>query len=612
MPRKKEDIVEDLVIKRLRNEDASELEQQLKEHQPLRFTTLEGKGASPLKMFELFKGTGSVGKVANKMGFKVISLDFDPIYTPDIETDILKWDYKKWAKDNNFYPDYIWSSPPCNTFSILAYSLKERDTKTAVPKSARAKEGTAILHRTLEIIEYFQRQNPKMLLTIENPRGMMRHDAEMKKLPNRETTLYCLYGDFKRKPTDFWSNFPMELIPHDAKKCSGKNVVINLADLPKIEQRYSIPSRLIKQILSTAKKSYGSIPMKALKGSGFFGDLWDSAKALGSRIVSTGKAIVNVVSGKAPRQNLPPYVRSILTKEGDLPIVEMRVRRDPIQNAINLALNVTSSGKWNELKQRMGYDKFFHLALEVTVRVSESDNVNKRYVIEKNEVIQINEPKPYTNETESMLVPMNGKGATMNSLLKGSQTIQGAKFYEYDAFRNNCQDFVMSLLQGSGLGNTALFGFIKQPIGEVIAELPSFTQRLARGITDIGGIVDSLLYGEGGNKPTKKFAKQLAKLGISPVDYLAEARKRAKVLGIPENMLGFSSDPKKKLQIPNPDGKIIRFGQVGYGDYLLYKLSGDKEADKHRHMYLTRATKIKGKWKKDEYSPNSLAIAVLW
>lgn len=382
--------------------------------------------------------------------------------------------------------------------------------------------------------------------------------------------------------------------------------------MPRKNKKEELVEELVIKRLRNEDVSDVEKKLQKIKGAGFFGDLWDSAKALGTRVVSTVKAVANVVSGKAPRQNLPPYVRSLLAKEGDLPIVEMRVRRDPIQNMINTALNVTSSGKWNELKQRMGYDKFFHLGLEVTVRISESDNVNKRYVIEKNEVIQINEPKPYTNETESMVVPMGGKGATMNSLLKGSQAVQGAKFYEYDAFRNNCQDFVMSILTGNGFGTKAIYDFVKQPIGEVIAELPSFTQRLARGITDIGGIVDSLLYGEGGNKPRKKFAKQLAKWKISPMDYLAEARKKAKALGLPENMLGFSTNDTHKLQIPNPDGKIVRFGKVGMGDYIAYKLSGDTTADKHRHMYLSRATKIKGKWKNDEYSPNSLAIAILW
>ena len=30
-----------------------------------------------MELLELFKGTGSVGKVAKKMGFNVVSLDFD-------------------------------------------------------------------------------------------------------------------------------------------------------------------------------------------------------------------------------------------------------------------------------------------------------------------------------------------------------------------------------------------------------------------------------------------------------------------------------------------------------------------------------------------------------
>lgn len=39
---------------------------------------------------------------------------------------------------------------------------------------------------------------------------------------------------------------------------------------------------------------------------------------------------------------------------------------------------------------------------------------------------------------------------------------------------------------------------------------------------------------------------------------------------------------------------------------------GVDEAQKHRSAYLSRATKIKGDWAKDMYSPNSLAINILW
>lgn len=199
-----------------------------------------------MKLLELFKGTGSVGKVAKKMGFNdIVSIDFDPIYTPTIETDILKWNYKKFYKETKFLPDFIWASPPCNTFSPLAYPLKERNTQTAEPYSERAKIGTKILYKTLEIIDYFLKLNPNMGFCIENPRGMMRKDKKMEKM-HRETTLYCYYGDIKRKPTDFWSNFDMNLKPI-CEKCSN-NKIVGVVDLP-LNKRYSIPSKLIKQIL---------------------------------------------------------------------------------------------------------------------------------------------------------------------------------------------------------------------------------------------------------------------------------------------------------------------------------------------------------------------------
>ena len=203
-----------------------------------------------MKLLEIFKGTGSVGKVAKKLGYNVISLDYDEKFKPDIHTDILKWNYKKFVKDTGFIPDFIWASPPCNTFSAMVYPLRERNPQTAEPYSDRAKLGTKILYKTLTIINYFKKLNPKLKYTIENPRGMMRFDKRMKKLPNLETTAYCLYGDIKYKPTDFWSNFKMNLKPVIPPSGCKHEPITAL----KLTQRYSIPGKLIKQILTQSKK----------------------------------------------------------------------------------------------------------------------------------------------------------------------------------------------------------------------------------------------------------------------------------------------------------------------------------------------------------------------
>lgn len=356
-----------------------------------------------------------------------------------------------------------------------------------------------------------------------------------------------------------------------------------------------------------------------VKGAGFFGDLWDSTKrtvsstvdAVKTRVSDTVSSIRNVLADKAPRDRLPPSVRRLLSKIGDMPIVALRVRREPIQSALNSALNIISFGAWNTVRQKYQYDKFFHLQLECTIQISNQDNLTKKYILEKNAVIELTVASNPTSDTETIVVPLN-VGVTLNSLLEGAKKWLGTDFLKYDPFFSNCQDFVSALLRGSGLGNDEVFMFVKQPIDELIKEVPSWTGKVARALTDAGGVVDTVMYGQGKSKPMPKFAKQLEALGIKPIDYLAMAQKNAHKAGLAYNLLSFSTDNKHKLQIPNAEGKIVRFGASGLKDYLLYSMTHDEKADQRRSNYRKRAMKIKGDWSEDPYSPNSLALSVLW
>jgi len=201
-------------------------------------------------LLELFKGTGSVGKVAEKH-FNVVSLDNDPKAHPDILTDILKWDYKKFYNQTGFIPDFIWASPPCNTYSQCIYRLYERDPKTAEPFSERARNGTKILHQTIKIIEFFYKLNPNLIFVIENPKGMMRNDPAVKDFI-LNTTLYVLYGDNRRKHTDFFSNIDLELKPIDTPYTKK---IVQIHDIP-LNERYKIPPNLIKQIFKRFFEEY--------------------------------------------------------------------------------------------------------------------------------------------------------------------------------------------------------------------------------------------------------------------------------------------------------------------------------------------------------------------
>lgn len=99
--------------------------------------------------------------------------------------------------------------------------------------------------------------------------------------------------------------------------------------------------------------------------------------------------------------------------------------------------------------------------------------------------------------------------------------------------------------------------------------------------------------------------------------YMKEVLRKARANGY-NDPIDYADNDIHKLQITAPDGRIVRFGRKGYGDHIIWSMkekSGEVPkgfADEKRRLYRARATKIKGNWKDDKYSPNNLAIHILW
>jgi hypothetical protein len=151
-----------------------------------------------MNVLELFAGSRSVGKVAQKLSFNVYSSDIEQFGGIDYVTDILEFDPSKIP----FKPDIIWASCPCTAFSVAA--IGKNWTKVGddyISKNPRAEFGLKLVQKTLEIIEHF---NPTYFF-IENPRGMLRKMPIMADFPRQGVT-YCQYGDTRMKPTDIWTN----------------------------------------------------------------------------------------------------------------------------------------------------------------------------------------------------------------------------------------------------------------------------------------------------------------------------------------------------------------------------------------------------------------------
>ena len=91
-------------------------------------------------------------------------------------------------------------------------------------------------------------------------------------------------------------------------------------------------------------------------------------------------------------------------------------------------------------------------------------------------------------------------------------------------------------------------------------------------------------------------------------EYLKIAKQYAKKAGYKDwNSLKLANDGKHKLEL-----RGVKFGSINNNDYIIYRQHFPSIADTKRKQYLARACKIKGDWAKDRYSPNYLAISILW
>lgn len=152
-----------------------------------------------MKVLELFAGSRSFGKEAEKLGYNVFSVDWKPYENINWVGDIENLT----VNDIPFTPDVVWASPDCTTYSIAACSTHRENS--IYPKSEYAKKCDRVNLHFISLINEWLFVNPDLIFFIENPRGMLRKMPFMQGF-DRHTVWYCQYGDSRAKPTDIWTN----------------------------------------------------------------------------------------------------------------------------------------------------------------------------------------------------------------------------------------------------------------------------------------------------------------------------------------------------------------------------------------------------------------------
>ena len=222
-----------------------------------------------------------------------------------------------------------------------------------------------------------------------------------------------------------------------------------------------------------------------------------------------GSGLFDYIKNAVSITDYSATTKKLLDEYGKTQITRMTLRRVPISFAIDLALQGVSAGKWEQLKKKYGFDKFFHLSLVVYLKntweksaLRVGRKIPKQLSVEKLEVVSVNERVDPVEGQEEQEVPIpKGQKITLDGMFEKTRQRMGeTAFFAYSALgANNCQDFVSNLLQSEGLYREPEKQFVFQDLSELAKELPDSTHAISQGYTHALALANKYL-GIGGAK----------------------------------------------------------------------------------------------------------------
>jgi hypothetical protein len=206
----------------------------------------------------------------------------------------------------------------------------------------------------------------------------------------------------------------------------------------------------------------------------------DGLKDILHKVVKGVKYVGNKILD-AYLNTMPNNLKTFLLKYGDDTIRTLTIARVPINEAIRNVINIASKGELEKNMQYLNYDNIYHLQLVI----------NQTFILEKNSIIEVKPFGVYSPHTAVIRVPLN-INITISTFITHAIKKTGPQIFRYNPAGHNCQNFVMSLLDGSNLNNPILTNFILQDSTALLKNVPDLSK-----ITDIGALVDRVILGKG-------------------------------------------------------------------------------------------------------------------
>jgi hypothetical protein len=176
-----------------------------------------------------------------------------------------------------------------------------------------------------------------------------------------------------------------------------------------------------------------------------------------------------ILSGIDNPYNTPSrYVIEFLAKYGQYRIIGLQLCRSPLASVIRNLFNYATTGKFNEQLKIRGMDDIFHLWLNITLTNGIDTFTIKT---EKTSIVEFSDKDLIAKDCFVIEDIPNDNQLTLNQFFENAIKIHPFDFYLYDGRNNNCQEYVRSLLKGSGYLSEEANEFLYQNAEELFNNL---------------------------------------------------------------------------------------------------------------------------------------------
>ena len=264
------------------------------------------------------------------------------------------------------------------------------------------------------------------------------------------------------------------------------------------------------------------------------------------------------------RDKLAANSQRKLDKFNDSIIEGVKIVRKPISSGVSKAIKLLTAGKFEKEMLKAGYDKMFHLRVDLKLKNGPCVSV------EKNDTVAISRGKcENMNEDglEVMDIEVKGErtlGEAYERMTKGYGSAKN--LYDYDSVNNNCQRFVDTFLSK----NSDAFNytaedkkFVKQDVKFIVEKFAKLKKGM-KVITNLAQRLSLFLTGAGENKiSTNNIQKEMSEQegeGIKDI-----------VKGVKKGVKKVAKVAKTGAKIAKVAAKVVEVGA---------KLTGNEELEK--------------------------------